>query len=37
MAKKILNKSEVIANISTKINDNIEQGISGNSLAGVLR
>ena len=36
MAKKILNKSEVIADISTKINDNIEQGISGNSLAGVL-
>ena len=36
MAKKVLSKSEVIADISTKINDNIEQGISGESLAGVL-
>ena len=36
MAKKVLSKSEVITDISTKINDNIEQGISGESLAGVL-
>ena len=36
MAKKVLSKSEVIADISNKINDDVEQGISGESLAGVL-
>ena len=36
MAKKVLTKSEVIADISNKINDTKEQGISGDSLAGVL-
>ena len=36
MAKKILTKSEVIADISTNINDEIEQGITGEKLAGVL-
>ena len=36
MAKKILTKSEVIADISTKINDEVEQGITGEKLAGVL-
>ena len=36
MAKKLLTKSEVIADISTNINDEVEQGISGKKLAGVL-
>ena len=36
MAKKLLTKSEVITDISTKINDEVEQGITGKKLAGVL-
>ena len=36
MAKKVLTKSEVIADITTNINDAVEQGITGESLAGVL-
>ena len=36
MAKKVLTKSEVIADISTNINDGVEQGITGEKLAGVL-
>ena len=36
MAKKLLTKSEVIADISTNINDEVEQGITGKKLAGVL-
>ena len=37
MAEKVLTKSEVITDISNKINDDKDQGITGEILAGVLK